>query len=218
MSGKRTPDDPDVEGVVEVPVTKDLRVLQRASADCVRCDLHLLGTQTVFGEGRRGAWLMLVGEQPGDREDIEGRPFVGPAGAVLDRALDEVGIARDEVYVTNAVKHFRWEPRGKRRIHKTPSTEHVKACRPWLLAEIKAVDPSALVVLGAVALKAVLGPSFRVTACRGQVLDSSFDIPALVTIHPSAILRSDDRDAAYAGFVSDLRAVYPLRPSGTTSA
>jgi DNA polymerase len=160
---------------------------------------------------------MLVGEQPGDREDREGRPFVGPAGGLLERALDELGVERDEVYITNAVKHFRWEPRGKRRIHKTPSAQHVRACRPWLLAELEAVQPDAMVLLGATALKSVLGGAYRVTSSRGQVLETPFGVPAIVTVHPSAILRSDRREEGFAGFVSDLRSVYPFRPPGTSS-
>jgi uracil-DNA glycosylase len=154
----------------------------------------------------------MVGEQPGDREDIEGRPFVGPAGRMFDRALDELALARSELYVTNAVKHFRWEPRGKRRIHKTPSGEHVKACAPWLDAELRSVAPRALLCLGAVAAKAVLGSKFKLTENRGVLLESRYGIPTFATIHPSAILRSDDRESAYAGFVDDLLAVLALRP------
>jgi uracil-DNA glycosylase len=198
--------------VTEVPVTVDLRKLRAAAAHCERCDLYRDATQTVFGEGTRTAWLVMVGEQPGDREDIEGRPFVGPAGRMFDRALDELALARSELYVTNAVKHFRWEPRGKRRIHKTPSAEHVKACAPWLDAELRSVAPRALLCLGAVAAKAVLGPRFKLTENRGVLLESRYGIPTFATIHPSAILRSDDRESAYAGFVDDLLAVLALRP------
>jgi uracil-DNA glycosylase family protein len=197
--------------VTEVPLTVDLRKLRAASARCERCDLFERATQTVFGEGRRGAWLVMVGEQPGDREDIEGHPFVGPAGRVLDRALDQLALPRTEVYVTNVVKHFRWEPRGKRRIHKTPTAEQVKACSPWFEAEMRAVAPRALLCLGAVAAKAVLGSNFRLTANRGVPLESRFDVTTYATIHPSAVLRSDDREEAYAGFVADLRAVLAHR-------
>src|SRR5262249_41297057 len=141
--------------VLDVPHSADLSVLRRAARTCERCELHRLGSQTVFGEGSPGAWLVLGGEQPGDREDGGGHPFVGPAGRVLDRALEEVGVDRDDVYLTNAVKHFRWESRGKRRIHKTPSTEHVRACLPWFDAEMASIRPEALLCLGAVAAKAV---------------------------------------------------------------
>jgi DNA polymerase len=198
--------------VIEVPDTTDLDVLHDAAAHCERCELFQHATQTVFGEGPAQAWLMLVGEQPGDREDIEGHPFVGPAGKVLDRAIDELGIARRELYVTNAVKHFRWEPRGKRRIHKTPAAEHVRACAPWLDAEVRAVRPAAMLLLGAVAAKAVFGSKFKLTENRGVELESRFGIPTYATIHPSAILRGDDREAMYAGFVADLRVVLEARP------
>jgi uracil-DNA glycosylase len=198
--------------VIDVPDTRDLRVLHDAAADCGRCELWQHATQTVFGEGPARAWLMMVGEQPGDREDIEGHPFVGPAGRMLDRAIDELGIARGEIYVTNAVKHFRWEPRGKRRIHKTPSAEHVKACAPWLEAEVRAVGPTAMLLLGATAAKAVLGSKFKLTEHRGQELESRYAVPTYATIHPSAILRADDREAMYVGFVDDLRGVLVRRP------
>jgi DNA polymerase len=193
--------------VIEVPATTDLGKLRSAAANCVRCELYERATQTVFGEGPSGAWLMMVGEQPGDREDIEGHPFVGPAGRVFDRAMDELGLARDDVYVTNAVKHFRWEPRGKRRIHKTPAAEHVKACAPWLDAEVAAVRPEAMLLLGAVAGKAVLGSRFSLMANRGSLLESRYGIPTFATIHPSAVLRNDDREAAYDGFLADVRVV-----------
>jgi DNA polymerase len=193
--------------VIEVPSTTDLRELRDAAADCVRCDLYERATQTVFGEGPKRAWLMMVGEQPGDREDIEGHPFVGPAGKVLDRAIDELALPRSQIYVTNAVKHFRWEPRGKRRIHKTPSAEQVKACSPWLDAEVAAVRPEAMLLLGAVAAKAVMGPRFSVMADRGKLLESRYGVATFATIHPSAVLRSEDRESVYEGFLADLRAV-----------
>jgi DNA polymerase len=193
--------------VTEVPETRDLAVLRDAAAGCVRCELYERATQTVFGEGPKRAWLVMVGEQPGDREDVEGHPFVGPAGRVLDRAIDQLGIDRRELYVTNAVKHFRWEPRGKRRIHKTPSAEHVRACAPWLDAEMDAVRPTALLLLGAVAAKAVLGSKFRLTEHRGEELESRYGIPTYATIHPSAVLRADDREAMYEGFVADVEVV-----------
>ena len=146
-----------------LPARSTLRSLRNASRDCRGCDLWERGTQTVFGEGAAHAKVMFVGEQPGDREDIEGRPFVGPAGQLLDRSLERAGIDRDEVYITNVVKHFKWEPRGKRRIHKKPNLEEITACRPWLDAELGLVEPEILVCLGATAAQALLGPSFRVT-------------------------------------------------------
>jgi len=204
------------EGVTVVPHSRDLRRLRSAAADCIRCELHTIGTQTVFGEGPRGAWLMLVGEQPGDREDLAGRPFVGPAGGVLDRALEELGIDRSEIYLTNVVKHFRWEQRGTRRLHKTPTIEHVRACKPWLDAELRSVEPAAVVLLGATAAKAVLGAKFRLTAARGELVESPLDVPTIATVHPSSVLRSDDRTAAYAAFRDDLATVVGLRPSART--
>ena len=168
--------------------------LERAARVCTGCDLHHLGTQTVFGEGPVPAALMLVGEQPGDREDREGRPFVGPAGAVLDRALTEAGVDRDEVYLTNAVKHFRWEGmRGKRRLHRKPSMAQIGACRPWLDAEISIVRPEILVCLGATAAQAILGRSFRLTRHRGELLDAEgLRSKVVATVHPASILRATD--------------------------
>jgi DNA polymerase len=182
------------------------------AATCTRCELYRDATQTVFGEGPAAAWLMFVGEQPGDREDVAGKPFVGPAGHLLDRALDEVGIDRREVYLTNAVKHFRWERSGKRRLHKTPGTEHVRACRLWLDQELELVAPSVVVCLGSVAAKALLGSKFRVTRDRGRFLPWPGEAKMLATVHPSSVLRADDRDAAYAAFVGDLRPVVDVRP------
>jgi uracil-DNA glycosylase len=211
-SGATVVDGGDDDGVEDVPETRDLRKLRAAAARCVRCELHDIGTQTVFGEGKRGAWLMLVGEQPGDKEDIAGVPFVGPAGKLLDRALGDVGIDRAEVYLTNVVKHFRWEQRGARRLHKTPSIEHVRACTPWLDAELRSVEPDVVVLLGATAARAVMGSKFRLTTSRGQLLDSSLGVPTMATVHPSAVLRSDDRSAAFSSFRDDLATVLPLRP------
>jgi uracil-DNA glycosylase len=174
---------------------------------CRACPLWERGTQTVFGEGPVGAPALLVGEQPGDQEDLAGRPFVGPAGRLLDEALDEAGIDRSDAYVTNAVKHFKWKERGKRRIHERPNRAEVVACHRWLETELDLVDPQVVVLLGAVAGQAVLGPSFRVGASRGQVLDLG-GRAGIATVHPSSVLRarsSDERRAARQGLVDDLR-------------
>ena len=189
-----------------VPETDDLAVLRDAATGCRGCELWEPATQVVFGRGT-AARLVLVGEQPGDVEDQQGLPFVGPAGRLLVQALDEAGVDRTEAYVTNAVKHFRFTPRGNRRIHATPEARHVTACRPWLDAELALVRPELVVLLGATAAKAVYGSSFRVTQSRGAVLPwpSSPGPQALATIHPSAVLRADDRDTALAGLVADLR-------------
>ena len=191
--------------------------LRRQAADCRNCELWRCGTQTVFGEGSEDSRLMLVGEQPGDKEDLEGKPFVGPAGQLLDRALDEAGIDRDQVYVTNAVKHFKWQARGKRRIHQKPNTSEVRACHPWLEAEIATVEPEVVVALGATAAHSLLGPKFRLTQHRGEMFDSPLGPLITATVHPSAILRAEDedREAQYAAFVSDLSRVahqVPTRP------
>lgn len=181
-----------------------------AAEGCRGCDLYQDATQAVFGKGRASARLMLVGEQPGDKEDREGEPFVGPAGRLLDRALEEAGINRSEAYVTNVVKHFKWKPRGKRRLHQTPRAGEVEACKPWLEAEVAAVEPEALLAMGATAGRALFGPKVRVTKDRGQPLPSPFAPLAALTIHPSAILRlrdHDEREAEFAGFVADLEAV-----------
>ncbi len=185
----------------------DLDTLRAQAADCTRCELHEHATATVFGEGPARARLVLVGEQPGDREDREGAPFVGPAGQLLDRALDEAAIARDDAYVTNAVKHFNFRYRGKRRIHETPKAGHIRACRPWLDAELALVRPQVLVTLGATAGKALIGPKFRITAERGEPRAWN-DLTLVPTIHPSAILRAEDdgaREEMLAGLVADLR-------------
>jgi DNA polymerase len=182
--------------------------MKAAAADCHGCDLYARATQVVFGAGPRRARIVLIGEQPGDREDIEGAPFVGPAGAVLRRGLTEAGIDPDEVYVTNAVKHFSWEPRGKRRLHKKPRTSEIEACRPWLDAELEAVSPKLIVCLGATAAQTILGRTFRLTVHRGELIRRAKTVPVVATIHPSAVLRAPDhesREAAYQGFVADLR-------------
>jgi uracil-DNA glycosylase family protein len=190
------------------PETKSISALTSVAKKCTACPLYKNATQTVFGEGPKSARMMLVGEQPGDYEDVKGKPFVGPAGKLLDRALDEAGIDRTQVYVTNTVKHFKWEPRGKRRIHKKPSARDIAACRPWLEAELRAVQPHVLVCLGSTAAQAIFGPQFRVTKQRGEVLESSFAQRTVATVHPSALLRAPDdetRHREYALFVNDLR-------------
>ena len=191
-----------------LPERQTLKALREAARTCRGCPLYQNATQTVFGEGDTHARLILVGEQPGDREDLEGKPFVGPAGHLLDRCLIEAGIDRDLVYVTNAVKHFKWEPRGKRRIHKKPSAREQAACRPWFNAEIEAVKPKLVVCLGATAAQSLLGNKFRVTQDRGKVLNPPGLPPVLATVHPSSILRAPDdqaREEARAGFIEDLR-------------
>jgi len=181
-----------------------------AAVECRACDLWRNATQTVFGEGSERAEVMMVGEQPGDRDDLEGRPFVGPAGGVLDRALEEVGIDRDLVYMTNVVKHFKWRPRGKRRIHQKPNAEEIRACRPWLESELALVKPRVLVCLGSVAAQALLGRQFRVTRERGRFVESPLAERVTATVHPSSILRAGDDEArrlAMEQFVEDLRVV-----------
>ena len=193
-----------------VPKTSSIRVLKAAAHECRGCDLYKTATQVVFGAGPRTARVMFVGEQPGDQEDRQGAPFVGPAGALLDKALEEAGIPRSEVYVTNAVKHFKWEPRGKRRIHKKPRMSEIKACRPWLEAEVRAIEPVVVVCLGASAAQSVLGPDFKLMHHRGQVLSSTLAARVVATIHPSAVLRAPDVDgrrAAFAMLVEDLGVV-----------
>ena len=187
--------------------------LKAAARTCRACDLWRDATQTVFGEGESAARIMLVGEQPGDREDREGRPFVGPAGALLDRCLVAAGIDRREVYVTNAVKHFRWEERGKWRIHKKPRPDHVRACRPWLIAEIAALEPRVVVCLGATAAQALLGRDFRVTQRRGEAIESPLAPCVVATVHPASLLRAPDdetRRAEIDRFIEDLRTVAKL--------
>ena len=192
-----------------LPSRMTLPALRDAVQGCRGCPLYKNATQAVFGEGTRSAAVMLVGEQPGDQEDHAGRPFVGPAGKLLDRALEEAGIDRKAAYVTNAVKHFKWEARGKRRIHAKPSWSEVAACRPWLEAELAVVKPTVLVLLGAVAAQGLLGNQFRVTKQRGELVDSPLAPYVTATIHPSAILRGEpaDRERELARLVDDLRRV-----------
>ena len=195
-----------------VPADPTLPKLAQAAGRCTACELHLVGSKTVFGEGPAQARVMLVGEQPGDREDIEGHPFVGPAGQLLDRSLEEAGIVRDDVYITNAVKHFRWEgTRGKRRIHRKPGMAHINACRPWLDAELQVVRPEVLVCLGATAAQAIVGRTFKVTEHRGEFVDvEGMDALVTATVHPSSILRAPDdetRSVEMKAFVRDLTAV-----------
>jgi DNA polymerase len=191
-----------------VPDSRSLKALRRAAADCHGCHLYKDATQTVFGAGPRNAALMLVGEQPGDREDMEGKPFVGPAGRVLSEALERAGIEAGEIYLTNAVKHFKWTSRGKRRLHQTPLVGEIEACKPWLMAEIEAVSPTGLLALGATAGRAIFGAKIRVTKDRGRLLESPLAPVAALTIHPSAVLRQrerTEREEALAALVADLR-------------
>ena len=193
-----------------VPDKLTLPALRTAAAGCKACDLWKLGTQTVFGEGAANARVMMVGEQPGDKEDLQGRPFVGPAGIVLDKALLAAGIDRKDVYVTNIVKHFKWEPRGKRRLHKKPNALEISACRPWLEAEIKVVKPQVVVLLGATAAQGILGSQFRVSKQRGQWVQSNVAPLVMATVHPSSILRAPDDDSRHEEmrkFVADLKRV-----------
>ena len=198
-----------------VPPRPTLPKLRDAAADCRACPLWEQATQTVFGAGRRSSPAMFVGEQPGDREDLEGAPFVGPAGRILDEALQLAGIDRRAAYVTNAVKHFKWEPRGKRRIHAKPNASEIAACRPWLEAELELVEPEVLVCLGATAAQALLGRQFRVSVDRGRFVSSPLAPRVLATVHPSAILRAPDdetRRAEMTRFVADLRTVAAVLP------
>ena len=193
-----------------LPFHGNLEDLKKAAKNCQACDLWKRGTQTVFGEGAPNAKIMFVGEQPGDQEDLEGRPFVGPAGKLLDRALEDAGIDRKKVYVTNAVKHFSWEPRGKRRIHKKPNAVEIAACRPWLDAEIATLRPKIIVLLGATAAQSLLGRDFRVTQHRGEFLKSELALYVMATEHPSSILRAPDEQArrdAMKQFITDLKKI-----------
>ena len=211
-----------------IPDTRSLTKLAAAARECRGCQLYADAEQTVFGEGPRTARMMLVGEQPGDQEDQMGKPFVGPAGRILDKALEAAGIGRGELYVTNAVKHFKFTvraERGKRRIHKTPSRTEVVACRPWLLAELRAVEPDVVVLMGAVAAKSLLGNDFRLTAHRGEVLhlptdDGVGNPEVVVTVHPSSILRGppEQRDQALSGLVDDLRFAADRLDTGSKTA
>jgi uracil-DNA glycosylase len=195
-----------------LPDELSLPTLREAAAGCRGCHLWQVGTQTVFGEGARAAAVMFVGEQPGDQEDVAGRPFVGPAGRLLDEALEVAGIDRSTTYVTNAVKHFKWQARGKRRIHQKPNWAEMTACRPWLEAELAVVQPRVLVLLGATAAQALLGRQFRVTQNRGKLVESDLAEAVTATVHPSSILRGEpeEREANFAAFVDDLRVVAAL--------
>ena len=190
------------------PDSTSWSTVREAAKDCTACHLYKHATQTVFGEGPKTASIMLVGEQPGDYEDVAGKPFVGPAGKIMDRALEEAGIDRKQVYVTNAVKHFKWEPRGERWIHKKPNSREIAACRPWLEAELRIVRPKLVVALGSTAGQTIFGPSFRVMRERGKVLSSKLARRVLATVHPSSLLRQPDEESRhreYNNFVADLR-------------
>lgn len=192
------------------PDRKSLKAFREAAADCKGCDLWERGTQTVFGEGGRHAEVMFVGEQPGNEEDLTGHPFVGPAGRLLNDALEEAGIDRRKTYVTNVVKHFKWEPRGKRRIHKKPNAREVSACHPWLEAEINLVKPNVIVCLGATAAQALLGSKFKVSKQRGQFIESTLAPYIMATVHPSSILRAPDEETRHLEkrrFIDDLKRV-----------
>jgi uracil-DNA glycosylase len=193
-----------------LPEKLTLPALREAAQGCEGCPIYANATQAVFGEGLKSATVMLVGEQPGDQEDKAGAPFVGPAGRLLDKALDEAGIDRRKTYVTNAVKHFKWKPRGTRRIHDKPTWTETQACRPWLEAELALVQPRVLVLLGATAAQSLLGKTFRLTQHRGEPLDSELAELVTATIHPSAVLRGENRDELFAGLVQDLTIAAPF--------
>jgi len=200
-----------------VPARPSLPALREAAAGCKACDLWERATQTVFGTGPRGARVLFVGEQPGNEEDLAGQPFVGPAGRLLDKALAEAGIDRAQTYVTNVVKHFKWEPRGKRRIHAKPNSQEVRACRPWLDAEVAAVKPDVIVCLGATAAQSLLGSAFRVSQRRGEVVASPLAPKVIATVHPSSILRAPDDEARRVEtrrFVDDLKTVARVLAAG----
>ena len=195
-----------------LPERPSLPKLREAAAGCTACPLHETGTQTVFGEGTSKADVVFVGEQPGDQEDLQGKPFVGPAGKLLDKALEDAGIDRRQVYVTNVVKHFKWQARGKRRIHQKPNWSEIAACRPWLEAELDVIEPRVLVCLGATAAQALLGRDFRVSRQRGELVESDLAENVIATVHPSSILRADDetREQEYRELVRDLEKVAAL--------
>ncbi|PYR67466.1 MAG: uracil-DNA glycosylase [Acidobacteria bacterium] len=229
MAKKGSPDDANPGGERSaapfVPKSTSIRTLTAAAHECRGCDLYKTATQVVFGAGPNKARVVFVGEQPGDQEDRQGAPFVGPAGAMLDKALDAAGIPRHEVYVTNAVKHFKWEPRGKRRIHKKPRVSEIKACRPWLEAELRAVKPQVVVCLGATAAQSMLGAQFKLMQNRGKVIEvpgpQGPGLHVVATIHPSAILRAPDaegRRQAYESLVVDLKVVAKALLSPQSSA
>jgi len=202
-------------------IKRSIRGLREDAADCKACNLWKTGTQTVFGEGKQTSTVMFIGEQPGDKEDLSGRPFVGPAGALLDRALEEAGIDRTKVYVTNVVKHFKWEPRGKRRIHKKPNALEIAACRPWLDAEISVVNPKAIVCLGSTAAQAVIGPKFRVSIQRAQFVKSPLAPLVTATVHPSSILRAPSDEARHMEtkrFIDDLKKIRTAIERANSSA
>jgi uracil-DNA glycosylase family protein len=202
-----------MSAAVLIPPNPSLKQLREIAAGCQACDLYKNATQTVFGEGRPKAKVMLVGEQPGNDEDLAGKPFIGPAGKLLDKALEEAGIDRTQTYVTNVVKHFKWEPRGKRRIHAKPNAKEIQACIPWLQSEIRLVSPAVVVALGATAAQALLGRQFRVTQQRGQVVESALANHVVATVHPSSILRAPDEDtrrSETAKFIDDLKVVAGL--------
>jgi DNA polymerase len=206
MMARKVDEYPTAEAFMPAKIT--LETLREAAAGCQGCPLYKLGTQTVFGEGLKQSRVMMIGEQPGDQEDKAGKPFIGPAGQVLDDALAEVGIDRREVYVTNSVKHFKWEPRGARRIHAKPGAREIQACKPWLTAELQVVKPQMVVCLGATAAQALMGKEFRITKSRGEIFrDTPYAPWLMATAHPSSILRvpAEDREAAYRAFVEDLR-------------
>ena len=191
-----------------IPLGAGLNVLRSSAKDCTACDLYKCGTQTVFGEGTSHAKVVLVGEQPGDKEDLMGKPFVGPAGKLLNSALQAAGIERSEAYVTNIVKHFKWEPRGKRRIHKKPNAMEIAACRPWFDAEVKVLKPEIVVCLGATAAQALFGRDFKVTKRRGEIIQNAGQSVMIATVHPSSILRAPDDDARHEEmrrFIDDLK-------------
>jgi len=193
-----------------IPPRPTLNKLRAVAAECTACDLWKTGTQTVFGEGKQRSLIMFVGEQPGDKEDLSGRPFVGPAGALLDQSLEEAGIDRAKVYVTNVVKHFKWEPRGKRRIHKKPNAVEITACRPWLQSEIDVIKPRAIICLGATAAQAVISPKFKVSVQRGLFVPSDLAEYVTATVHPSSILRAPSDEARRVErerFVEDLKKI-----------
>jgi probable DNA metabolism protein len=206
MMARKLDEYPTAEAFMPAKIT--LNTLKESAAGCQGCPLYKTGTQTVFGEGAKTSKIIMVGEQPGDQEDRAGKPFVGPAGQMLDTALEEVGIDRNDVYVTNTVKHFKWEPRGTRRIHAKPNAREIQACKPWLTAELQVLKPQMVVCLGATAAQALMGKEFRITKSRGEIFrDTPFAPWLMATVHPSSILRtpSEDREAAYRAFVEDLR-------------
>ncbi len=193
-----------------IPPRPTINKLRDAAAECKACDLWKTGTQTVFGEGKQSSLIMFIGEQPGDKEDLSGRPFVGPAGALLDKSLEAAGIDRSKVYVTNVVKHFKWEPRGKRRIHKKPNGVEITACRPWLQSEIRVIKPRAIICLGSTAAQAVIGPKFKVSIQRGLFVPSDLAEYVTATVHPSSILRAPSDEARRVErqrFVDDLKKI-----------